>query len=105
MDDNGPMSDSVLFFQQGPRWKKGDPDRDETCDIQDRQSCQAPAYQARESALAHTLAHILDGTTKAEDNSRLRTEVHNAAKICHRRGVANYGARLGGPVQHRGCLQ
>ena len=31
--------------------------------------------------------YILDGTTKAEDNTRLRTEDHNAAKTCDTRGI------------------
>jgi hypothetical protein len=49
--------------------------------------------------------YILDGSTKAEDNTRLRTEAHNAAKTCHRRGSSLDSAQVNGPVQHRGFLQ
>src|SRR4249919_575273 len=50
-------------------------------------------------------SYILDGTTKAGDNTRLRTEAHNAAKTCHRRGSSLDSAQVNGPVQHRGFLQ
>jgi len=50
-------------------------------------------------------SYILDGADKAGDNTPLRTEAHNAAKICHRRGGTIDGAQFNGSVQHRGFLQ
>ena len=40
----------------------------------------------------------LDGTTKAGDNTRLRTEDHNAAKTCDTRGIALDGAKPNFPI-------
>ena len=41
---------------------------------------------------------ILDGTTKAGDNTRLRTEGHNAAKAWDTRDTALDGAQLNVPI-------
>ena len=41
---------------------------------------------------------ILDGTTKAEDNTRLRTEDHNAAKTCDTGGITFDGAKPNVPI-------
>ena len=42
--------------------------------------------------------YILDGTTKAGDNTRLRTEDHNAAKTCDTGGITFDGAKPNVPI-------